>query len=181
MKRIMLLTFLIILSYTSYCQTPIDASNEGFSNWLFIRSDNALQIRYKQIKQEGEVGYYSVQLRINFEDKIFCDDPICLGYYLVYEYPSLDGSNMIKKSFKFFNTYKSIYTLEEPIAIKLSFPDGSKRILRKEGWFYTVPDSNLENKLYLGLDCVVKILSNRPDSNRCKDDGYVEKEAIVIK
>src|SRR5690606_7598580 len=134
----------LILTFDAWCQTPIGDGNDGYSNWLFLQSDKALQVRYKQVKQEGDVAHFQVQFKINFEDRIFCNDPTCLGYLMVFGYRTLDGESKVTKSYKFYNTYKEVYTLPETIPVNMSFPDGSKRYLRQEGFFYTVAGDDME-------------------------------------
>ena len=167
----------------SKLMTPKEATNDSWSNWLFMNGDKAVQVRYRQVKQESEIGYFSVQFRINFEDPIFCSHPTCLGYLFVFGYPTLDNKSTIEKSFKFYNSYKEIYTLQDTIAIRLSFDDGSKRFLRKEGFFYTLANSSVEEPaIYLFSNCVDDILSNNPNYHRCKPykSNFKDSEATII-
>lgn len=184
MKKLLLTTGTILITLLSFAQNQIDNQNEGYCNWLFMNTDKALQVRYKQVKEENGIGYFSVQFKINFDDPIFCKHATCLGYLFVYGYPTLDNQKIIEKSFKFYNSYKEVYTLEETIPIKLSFSDGSKRFLRKEGFFYKLANSEKEKAaINLFSNCVDDILSNSPNNHRCKPYkyDYKESEAIIIK
>jgi hypothetical protein len=161
-------------------QTNPDAD---YSDWVFMFSDKAVQMRFKQVKKEGDIGYFSVQFRINFEDRIFCKHHTCLGYLFVFGYPNLDKTYAYK-SFKFYNTYKDIYTLKDPIPIRLNFEDGSKRLLKKDGFYYTEPNSTVEKSAtYLFYNCADNILSNDPNYHRCKSgsNAFIEANAIIIK
>lgn len=184
MKKILLTTCTTLIVLLSFAQSPIDNQNNGYSNWLFMNTDKALQVRYKQVKEENGIGYFTVQFRINFDDPIFCKHTTCLGYLFVYGYPTLDNQKIIEKSFKFYNSYKEVYTLNETIPIKLSFSDGSKRFLRKEGFFYKLANSEKELKAFnLFSNCVDDILSDNSNNHRCKPYRYdfKESEAIIIK
>ncbi|MDO9038417.1 MAG: hypothetical protein Q7U59_08740 [Lutibacter sp.] len=183
MKKILLLLATLFIYVASWCQTPIGTMNNEYSNWLFVNSDKALQVRYKQVKLENEIGYFEVQFKINFDDQIFCSHPTCLGYLFVFSYPTLDNMKSIEKSYKFYNSFKGIYTLSDTIPIKLFFPDGSKRILREEGFFYTTDNNNTEMSANFFSNCVDDILSNNPNYHRCKPykSNFIESEAIMIK
>ena len=162
---------------------PQANSNDGFSDWIFMFSDKAVQMRFKQEKKENDIGYFSVQFRINSEDRIFCRHPNCLGYLFVFGYPNLDKTYTYQ-SFKFYNTYKDIYTMKELLPIRLNFEDGSKRFLKKDGFYYSPPNSNVENaNTYLFYNCADDILSNNPNYHRCKSGSkeFKESEAIIIK
>ncbi len=182
MKKIIFLAISMILCYSSFGQTPIDSKGDGYSNWLFMNSDKAVQVRYKQVKQTGDVAYFTAQVRINFDDPIFCKHSTCAGYLFVFSYPTLDNQKSIEKSFKFYNSYKGTYALPDTIPIKMSFPDGSKRMLRKEGFFYTTSTSTQEQQAFVFDNCVDDILSNNPTYHRCKPykSNFKESEAIVI-
>ncbi|MFY7965623.1 MAG: hypothetical protein ACOVO1_12055 [Chitinophagaceae bacterium] len=178
---VIICTFLTVQTLTN-AQTSLP-KNE-FSNWLFVNSDKALQVRYKEVKVENGIGYYEVQFRINFDDPIFCKHSTCLGYLFEFSYPTLDNQDMIKLSYKFYNSFKEVYTVKSLMPIKLNFDDGSKRMLRKEGFFYKLANSEVEEKaVYLFSNCVDDILSNNPNYHRCKPykSDYKESEAIIIK
>jgi len=183
MKKILFLAFSVTIYLTCFSQTAIDSKGDGYSNWLFMNSDKAVQVRYKQVRQTGDVGYFVAQVRINFEDPIFCKHSTCAGYLFVFSYPTLDNQKSIEKSYKFYNSYKGIYTIADTIPIKLSFSDGSKRMLRKEGFFYTTADNTTEQQAFVFDNCVDDILSNNPSYHRCKPykSNFKESEAIVIK
>lgn len=197
MKKTLLFFALLMFVSSSFGQTkpankPINKPKQAaakpaenpYSNWLFIQSDKALQYRFKMVKQEGDVGYFQVQFRINSEDPIFCKHPTCLGYLLVFGYPTLDNQKNIETSYKFYNTYKEIYTRPELVPIKLSFPDGSKRFLKQDGFFYSLAGSDVQQPAsYLFGNCVDDILSNNPNYHRCKpyQPEFKESEATVLK
>ena len=183
MRKIITLLLAILMYSLSYGQTPIPIDGDGYTDWLFVNSDKALQVRYKLAKAEEGIGYFEVQFRINFEDEIFCSHPNCAGYLLVHSYPSLDNQNSIETSYKFYNTVKTIYTATELMPVKLSLPDGSQRMLRKEGLFYNTQDNNnKKNDRYLFSNCVDDILANNPDYHRCKPykSNFKDAEAIVL-
>lgn len=161
------------------------AGNPGaFSNWLFLNSDKAVQARYRLEKTENGIGYFSVQLRINFDDTIFCSDAQCLGYLFTFSYPSLDNAESVYYHFKMYNTYKQIYTLPDLMPLKLEFDDGSRRMLKKEGFFYTTanfPNPQPADQLF--YNCVDNILSG-DGRHRCSGGWrniYKESEATILK
>lgn len=201
MKKNLLLIFLIAFISNGYSQVnkvakpkvagakptvqkKAPVKEKPYSNWLFIKSDKALQYRFQLVKQEGDIGYFRVQFKTNFEDPIFCKHHTCLGYMLVFGYPSLDNEKSITTSYKFYNTYKEIYTRPELVPIKLFFSDGSKRLLTENGFFYTLSDNDtLKPAIYLFDNCVDDILSNNPNYHRCKPytgPEFKETEAIVL-
>ncbi len=183
MKSILLILSLLLMHSISWSQTPIGESNNGYSDWLFVNSDKALQVRYKLVKKEDKVGYFEAQFRINFEDPIYCSHPTCIGYLFVLSYPTLDNQESIKKSYKFYNTFKGIYTLPFILPINLSFPNGDERFLLKEGFFYTtVEDKTPIPNVYLFSNCVDNMLSNNPNHHRCKPykSDFKEAEAIIL-
>ncbi len=184
MEKVFFLLSFILIHCISLSQTPIDRSTDGYSNWLYVNSDKALQVRYKQIKQESELSYFEVQFKINFDDPIFCVHPTCLGYLFVFSYPGIENDKHNETSYKFYNSFKGIYTLPSIIPIRMNFPDGSKRYLRKEGFYYTTSDNNNEiANTYLFNNCVDDILMNKPDYHRCKPytSNFKESEAKTIK
>lgn len=195
MKKMLLLISIIAFIGNGYSQVNKGAKptvqkkapvkENPYSNWLFIKSDKAMQYRFQLVKQEGDIGYFRVQFKTHFEDPIFCKHPTCLGYLLVFSYPSLDNQRNIATSYKFYNTYKEVYTRPELVPIKLTFPDGSKRMLTENGFFYTLADSDTPKPaINLFDNCVDDILSNNPNYHRCKpysNPEFKEAEAIVLK
>lgn len=173
---------LISASWLSRSSTDTVLKNNpkqnDYSEWLFIQSDKALQFRYKLMKTEKDIGYFQVQFRINFEDQIFCSHPTCMGYLLSFSYPAYDNQTNIYTSYKFYNTFKGVYTIPELVPIRLDFPDGSKRIPRPDGFYYTTANDKTEQRAYVFYNCVDNILSNSPD-HRCRD--FKDAEAIVVK
>lgn len=181
MKKLLILLPVLLFCSLSWSQTPIDATGEGYSNWHFVNSDKALQSRYKEVKQENDISYFEVQFRINSEDEIYCGHAICLGYLLLFSYPTLDNTTNIESSYKFYNSFTGIYTLPEPIPLTMSFPNGSRRMLRQEGFFYTTAESSEELPARFFSNCVDNIIANSND-HRCKPyySNFKEEEAIVI-
>lgn len=156
-----------------------------FSNWLFVQSDKAVQIRFREDSRSNGVGSFTVQVRINYDDQIYCDSPICQGYYLTFAYPTLDNQTHLKSFYKIYNSYKDIYTLESSMELKMEFSDGSKRYLRQEGFYYTLSGSSEYNFANMLFDnCVDDILTNsdfsRCNTGRRRGDFQIES-AIVIR
>lgn len=176
------MTFFINASL--YSQTPIEKTNDGYSDWLFVNSDKLLQVRYKEVKREDDISYFEVQFKINFDDPAFCSNANCLGYLFVFSYPLLDNTENVETSYKFYNSYKKVYTLPYNMPMKMIFADGSKRHIRKEGFFYTLANDNTEMPASnLFLNCVDNMLSNNPNEHRCKPyySNFKEAEAIIIR
>lgn len=183
MKRIFTLLPVLLFFSFSWCQTPIDAAGDGYSNWLFVQGDKALQVRYKQVKQENEVGFFEVQFRLNSQDPVFCAHAMCEGYLMMFGYPTLDGSSNVESSYKFYNSFTGVYTMPENIPVKMSFPDGSKRLLRQEGFFYTTVNDPSELPATVFSNCVDNMLSTAPNEHRCKPyySNFKDAEAIVLR
>lgn len=149
-----------------------------FSDWLFVKSDKAIQIRYLEKKIDGDIGEFQVQFRIAFEDKVHCSKPDCQGYMMVFGVPSVDGKTVTNHHYKMMNTFVDTYTFPETIKIKMSFPDGSKRFLSNKGFFYTTAhDTNPQPNSYIFSNCVDNIISNYPYNN-CRD--FEESKAITL-
>lgn len=182
MKQIFTLLPALLFFTFSWCQTPI-TSGDGYSDWLFVNGDKAIQVRYKEVKQENEVGYYEVQFRLNSEDPVFCAHAMCEGYLMMFGYPALDDQSTIETSYKIFNSFTGVYTVPENIPIKLSYPDGSKRILRQEGFFYTTASNSTELPANFFSNCVDNMLSTAPNEHRCKPyySNFKDAEAIVLR
>ena len=153
--------------------------NADYSDWGTIKNPyHCMQVRYKLEKQEGNIGYFKVQFKINFEDKSFCTHPRCLGYLVCFGYPTLDGKDYISSYYKFFNSYNQVYTMQDLMPIIMSFSDGSKRVLKKDGFYFTSKDSNQEIYIaYLFEKCVDQMLEGSPSS--CRE--YNELKAIILK
>lgn len=162
--------------------TSILENIDEYSNWAFILSDKAMQVRYKLEKQEGDIGYFSVQFRINFQDEIYCKSTECEGYLLTFGYPTFDGMNNVYSHYKFYNSYKAIYTMPELMPLKLLTRQGGKIYLKKEGFFFMFNN----NEMFAGdlfYNCVDEILNNSSE-NRCTGSYrniYDESKAIVLK
>jgi len=177
-----LVTAILLLGFL-FLGNFVKAQNElplnSFSDWLFVKSDKAVQIRYKMVKKQTDVGDFQVQFRIAFEDAIHCSKPNCLGYMMVFGIPTIDGQKIENHHYKLMNTFVDVYNYPETIKIKLSFPDGSKRFLTNKGFFYTTTvNPTPEPNSYLFSNCVDNIISNYPYNN-CRD--FEENKAITLK
>ncbi|SCY72107.1 hypothetical protein [Flavobacterium caeni] len=157
----------------------------NYSDWLFMNSDKAVQVRYMLEKTEGDIGYFSVQFRVNHDDAIFCTYPNCEGYIATFSYPTPDNQTSVYHHLKIYNSYRQIYTLPELMPLRMHFADGSKRMLLKQGFFYTTaqnPNPMPADTMF--YNCVDNILSDDP-KNRCTRGGwrdiYKESEAIILK
>ncbi len=156
-----------------------------YSKWLFILSDNALQYRFRQIKVVEDSADFEVQFRINFEDKIFCDHPNCLGYTLAFGVPNKEMNGTKYYHFKFFNSFKGVFTLPNPIRLRMKFPDGSYRFLTANGFMYSNSTGDRTGASEPFYDCVDQINKNPNVSNRCEGarawrDIFIEEKAITI-
>jgi hypothetical protein len=154
---------------------------EEFTDWLFINSDKAIQVRYKLEKMEGDIGYFIIQFRINFEDEIFCKSLKCEGYYFTYGYPDLNLFNSIYSHYKFYNTFKGIYSMPGLIPLKLKTRNGNDIYMKKDGFYFMF--NNNELQFSMSYSCVDEIL-NSNNLNRCTGsyrDIYDESKAIIIK
>lgn len=166
--------------------SSINSANESieeYSNWLFVSSDKDMQVRYKLEKQEGDIGYFSVQFRINFEDKSSCYSSNCEGYYFTFGYPTLDLMDNIYSHYKFYNTFKDIYTMPELTPLNLKARNGNYIYLKKGGFFYMFNNNELYANMF--YNCVDDLLTNN-NMNRCAGRGsyrdiYDESKAISIR
>ena len=157
----------------------IPRANSNFSDWQTVKNPyQCLQVRFKLEKQENDIGYYNVQFRIDFEDKSFCTHPRCLGYLVSFGYPTLDGKDNIYSYFKFYNSYKQVYTVPDLMPIKLSFSDGSKRVLKNDGFYFITKDSGQEVYCAQLFDkCVDQMMEGSPTSCR----GFNESKCLILK
>jgi len=165
-------------------KNTLDCAGE-FSDWLFIQSDNALQFRMRRVKDIGDTSEFEVQFRINFEDPIFCSHPDCKGYVLAFGVPSLDRKQTIFYHYKFYNSFKGIYTMPVNIKVQMNFPDGYYRFLtKKDGFMYSSSTGDKTGFFELFYNCVDQINTNPNVSNRCGPGGYrnifIESKAVVV-
>jgi hypothetical protein len=152
--------------------------NTEYSDWGTVKNPYySMQVRYKLEKKEGDVNYYKAQLRVNFEDPSRIQTARCLGYVVCFGIPTLDGLNYNYLHYEFFYSYKEIYTMPDLIPMKMSFPDGSKRMLKKEGFYYKAKDSNQEIYFAYFDKSVDLILNGYPIT--CKN--FIESKAIILK
>lgn len=154
--------------------------NVDFSDWFTIKNPYyAMQIRYKLEKQEGTIGYFRAQMRIDFDDEERCKEARCLGYAVSFGYPKPDDeSNFTYLNYKFYNSYINIYTIPDLIPINLSLPDGSKRILKKDGFYWTTQSSPNETELrYYFIKAVDSIIEGSP----IKVSNFNEAKAVTLK
>jgi hypothetical protein len=159
-------------------KTSNTVSNVEYSDWLTIKNPyHDMQVRYKLEKQEGDIGYYKTQFRIDFESKSRCLDQRCLGFVVCFGYPTPDEKEFIYLHYKIYNSFKEIYTMPNLIPIKLSFSDGSKRLLKQDGFYYTTKGSSQETYFAYFDKSVDYILSGSPI--QCKN--FIESKAIILK
>ncbi|MFA5298788.1 MAG: hypothetical protein WC389_11340 [Lutibacter sp.] len=172
-------TLLIVLLFTSglFAQNNTNTNSE-YSDWLTFKNPyEALQIRYKLEKKEGNVGYYRAQLRINYEEPTRCTDARCLGYALCFGLPQLNDKDVVYLHYKIYYSYKDIYTIPDLIPMKLSFPDGSKRMLKKDGFYFAVNDNSEPVDLqYFFIKSADLILEGSP----LRFGDFIESEAITL-
>lgn len=143
-----------------------------------LKTYEALQVRYKLEKQEGDVGYYKAQFRINYDEPTICNDPRCLGYAFCFGLPQLNDKDIVYLHYKFYYPYKEIYTVPDLIPIKLSFADGSKRMLKKDGFYFAVNDTAEPVDLqFFFIKSADLILEGSP----LKFKNFIESEAIILK
>ncbi|RAW00455.1 hypothetical protein DQQ10_15365 [Pseudochryseolinea flava] len=164
-------------------------SNSGervndYSDWLFIQSDKALQVRYSIEKAAGDVSYVRLQFRINFKADVFCSDATCRGYLLALGYEDPGSKKLMYKHYKFYNNYTEVYTMPDLVPVQMNFSNGRKRYLQSEGFFYNSPAVSSLAPDEVFYNCVDNILSNSAKS-RCAGPGswrdiYQEGEAVVL-
>ncbi len=160
-------------------QVATAKNNSVYSDWLTIKNPYyAMQIRYKLEKQEGDIGYFRTQMRIDFEDKDRCKDTRCLGYVVSFGYPTLEGTNNIYLNYKFYYSYKEIHTVPDLIPIKLSLPDGSKRLLKQDGFYYTAANNPQEMDLRYYFDKAVDLIL---EGSPIKVSNFNESKAVILK
>ena len=137
-------------------------NNSVYSDWGTIKNpDYSMQVRYKLEKQQGDIGYFRAQLRINFEDPSICN--VCIGYHVCIGYPTLDGLANNYVHCKLYYSYKEIYTVPDLLPMKISFADGSKRILKNDGFYSTKEGSDKEEYIsYLFENYVGWIKEGKP-------------------
>lgn len=155
-------------------------NNLDFSDWLTIKNPYyAMQIRYKLEKQEGTIGYFRAQMRIDFDDKERCKESRCLGYAVSFGYPKPDNeSNFTYLNYKFYNSYINIYTIPDLIPINLLLPDGSKRMLRKDGFNWTTNSNSNEKELRYYFDKSVDLIIT---GSPIKCNNFIESKALILK
>lgn len=155
-------------------------NNLDFSDWLTIKNPYyAMQIRYKLEKQEGTIGYFRAQMRIDFDDNERCKETRCLGYAVSFGYPKPDNeSNFTYLNFKFYYSYINIYTIPDLIPINLSLPDGSKRMLKKDGFYLTTKSNPNETDLRYYFDKAVDLITN---GSPIKCNNFIESKALILK
>jgi len=158
----------------------VKESIEEYSDWLYILSDKAIQVRYKLEKQEENIGYFNIQFRIDFEDTVSCYSDNCEGYYVTFGYPTLDLMTNIFSHYKFYKTFKDVYTMPEAIPLNLKTRSGSIIYLKKEGFFHMFNNNELYANMF--YNCVDEILTNN-DMNRSGSYRkiYDDSKAIIIK
>ena len=172
------LIFLLLFTTGLFSQSN-NKTNTEYSNWVTFKNPyEALQIRYKLENQDGDVGYYKAQLRINYDEPTRCVDPRCMGYALTLGIPQLHDKDVIYLHYKIYYPYNQTYTISDLIPMKLSFPDGSKRMLKQDGFYYTKNDDSEPIYLsYFFINSADLILEGSPLRFR----NFEESEAITLK
>ena len=152
---------------------------EVYSDWeTFKNPYEALQVRYKLERKEGDVGYYQAQFRINYDEPTLCKDPRCLGYALCLGIPQLNDKDVSYIHLIFYYPNKEIYDVPELIPMKLSFSDGSKRMLKQDGFYYKANEYTEEVYLqYFFIKSATEILEGSP----IKINNFMESKAIILK
>jgi hypothetical protein len=159
-------------------------ADEDYTQWFFVQGDKAIQERYALVKEEGDMSYFRVQFRINFEDGIFTDVG-SEGYVTAFSYPQLDQQSNIYKHFIFYNTFKGIHTMDELMPVKMKFPDGSKRFLSKtDGFMYELVNGQT-GKANFFYNCVDNLMIGQSGS-RCHGSGawrgiFEPSRAVVLR
>lgn len=176
MKNTLLILFLF--STGLFAQNN-NKSITDYSDWLTFKNPyEALQIRYKLEKQEGDVGYFKAQIRIDYEDPTNCKDARCLGYALCFGIPQLNDQDVVYLHYKLYYPYKEVHTIPELIPMKLAFPDGSRRMLKQDGFYFTVNDTSEPVDLqYFFIKSADLILEGSP----LKFRDFIESQAVVLK
>ncbi len=176
---------LCIVAFLLFAVSAFAQKEADYTNWFFVQSDKAMQVRYALVKQEGDMGQYSVQFRINQEDGIFCKSADCEGYVMAFSYPTADNSSSIYHHFIFYNTFKGVYTMKSLMPIKNKFADGSKRFLSKTaGMMYELANGQ-QGTADVFYNCVDEKLKSTTKT-RCEGSGsyrniFKTAEAIIVK
>jgi hypothetical protein len=176
MKNTLLILFLVSTALFAQNNTK---TNTDYSDWITFKNPyEALQVRYKLEKKEGDIGYFKAQFRINYNEPSICKDVRCLGYAFCFGLPQLNNKNTVYLHYKIFFTYKIVYTLPDLIPMQLAFPDGSKRMLKKDGFYFAVNDTTEPVDLeYFFIKSADLILEGSP----LRFKNFVESEAITLK
>ncbi len=173
-------TLIILLLFSTGLLAQSNTNtNADYSDWATFKNPyEALQIRYKLEKQDGDVSYYSAQLRINYDEPTRCVDRRCMGYALTLGIPQLNDKDVVYLHYKIYYPYNQVHTIPELIPMKMSFPDGSKRMLKKDGFYYAANDTAEPIYLqYFFITSADLILEGSP----LKFRDFVELEAVILK
>lgn len=160
-------------------KVTLKINNSVYSDWTAVKNPySSMQVRYKLEKQDGDIGFYKTQLRINYDDESRCVDTRCLGYAVCFGYTPPDKMDFVFLHYKFYYPYKEIYTLPDLIPLKLLYPDGSKRLLKQDGGCYFVAKGN-PRETYISCfnSSVDLILQGSP----VKFNNFIESIAVVLK
>ena len=155
------------------------SKNKVYSDWeTFKNPYEALQVRYRLEKKEGDVGYYQAQFRINYDEPTLCKDPRCLGYALCLGIPQLNDKDVSYIHLIFYYPNQEIFDVPELIPMKLSFSDGSKRMLKQDGFYYKANEYTEEVYLqYFFINSATSLLQGSP----IKINNFIESKAIILK
>jgi len=171
------LIFLLLLSTGLSAQNNAK-TNSDYTDWITFKNPyEALQIRYKLEKQDGDVGYFQAQIRINYDEPTRCVDPRCMGYALSFGLPQLNDKDVVYLHYKIYYPYNEIHTIPDLIPMKLTFPDGSKRMLKQDGFYFAVNESAEPVYLdYFFIKSADIILEGSPLNFK----NFVESEAVTL-
>jgi hypothetical protein len=162
---------------------PVDGNSPSYGPWYFVKSDQALQIRYAVVDASTSIYKIRVQMRINKSDPVFCNSSTCLGYYCWLGFYSKAGSASYDSEtmLDFYNTYTGpngdgIYTLPSSVFFETkTFSDGSSRI-----WNYSlglpeaVDGNGNKIQIYLHDACVDNHSTVSPNKCASKSNSWLK-------
>lgn len=151
--------------------TPAPSNTIDFTDWLFIQSDKALQIRYGIDKREGDTAYLQLQFRVKSDDEVHCRSSICDGYVLFMTHKDIKQEKDIEHHLYFAPSFTGdkIYNYPTLIPIEIkTWADGSKRFIDKKlGLMYSLADGTSDQLRYFYY-CADYQLNNGVE-HRCRD------------
>lgn len=182
MQKALFIIVIIILSATNTKAQTIT----GYSNWVFIQSDKALQYRVSVVKQEGPVASLQFQFRVNNEDEVYCKSSMCNGMLLGLSNKNVGDAESTKYNFIFEKSFiglDNIYIWPQLLTTELkTWPDGSKRFwTANKGIVYTNAGNDVQYHAGIPYCCVDVRLASNPDNHRCDRFGFEYAGAITVK